>query len=94
MMCVGNKQSRSIPQCKEENNMETHLQILQESAKTMSPLIIPKQEVREVENLTFPTLPNPATIKEEIKSEATDHGMSTFSSVAKSFYELNIRIVF
>ena len=95
MIRIDNEQNRGIPQYKEESNMETylaysHLQILQKSARSACPLIMPNQEVRQVESLSFPTLANPAAIRSEIKSECR----STLPFVLKGFSKLIIGIIF
>ena len=63
------------------NKMEAYLSAKQGAR---SGLFIPNEEVRKVENLTFPTLP----LSEKVKRESTDQGRSAFSLIQSSFSKL------
>ena len=94
MTCIDNKQNRSMPQCKEESNMETHLQILQEPELAAGALIMPNKEVRKIGSLSFPALANPAAIRSEIESDVTDESRPTLPFAQKCFSKLMHAILF
>ena len=92
-MRTDDEQNRRKPQCKAGSKLVahltySHLQKLQEPTVEASALIIPSEEVRKVENLTFPTLTDSAVLSDEVKRESTNQGRFAFSLIQSSFPKL------
>ena len=74
-----------MAQCKDEDNMETHLayahvQIVQKSTMQPSRLIIPKEEFTQDESQSSPILEITTAMTNEVKREATDRGRPSFAN--------------
>ena len=79
------EQSSSIVQCNEEGKMDSHvafshLQVLNESAVTVSGLTINKK-MKPLESFTSPALANRVAINNDIKIEVRGQGRCAFPSV-------------